>query len=94
MEHRMSSRTLLNMNVAIYYNGLGLLQGRTRDVSRHGMYVETGLMTLPLHALVDVAFPLSANAISTPPQRASAMVVRLTDCGAGLMFSEEFYPAE
>ena len=89
MEHRLSLRTPLTMNVAIYYNGLGLLQGRSLDVSRHGMFVATGPMLLPLHAIVDVAFPLLSGKNSGVPQRTPAMVVRLTSKGIGLMFSKE-----
>lgn len=89
MEHRLSLRMPLTMNVAIYYNGLGLLQGRSLDVSRHGMFVATGPMILPLHAIVDIAFPLESGKYSEPPQRTPAMVVRLTNEGIGLMFSNE-----
>jgi hypothetical protein len=89
MEHRLSVRTPLTMDVAIYYNGLGLLRGRSLDVSRHGMFVTTGPMVLPLHAIVDVAFPLESGKYGEPPQRTSAMVVRLANDGMGLMFNGE-----
>lgn len=91
MEHRLSFRTPLTMNVAIYYKGLGLLQGRSLDVSRHGMFVTMGPMVLPLHAVVDVAFPIETGKHSKPPQRTPAMVVRLADKGVGLMFAEEVH---
>lgn len=89
MEHRLSLRTPLMMNVAIYYNGLGLLRGRSLDVSRHGMFVATGPMVLPLHAIVDVAFPLESGKRGATPQRTPAMVVRLANEGVGLMFAKE-----
>ena len=89
MEHRLSLRTPLKLNVAIYYNSLGLLQAQSVDVSRHGMLVSTGVMTLPLHAVVDVAFPLNTGKRSTPPLRTSAMVVRVAEAGVGLMFADE-----
>lgn len=93
MEHRLSFRTPLMMNVAIYYNGLGLLQGRSLDVSRYGMFVHTGAMTLPLHAIVDVAFPLENGNRATPPRRTPAMVVRCAERGVGLMFANEIFLA-
>ena len=93
MEHRLSFRTPLSVNVAIYYNGLGLLRGCSLDVSRHGMFVDTGAMTLPLHAMVDVAFPLERG-YSSPPRSTPTMVVRLTDKGVGLMFAGEISPSE
>ncbi|MEJ2553437.1 MAG: PilZ domain-containing protein [Gammaproteobacteria bacterium] len=89
MEHRLSLRTPLTMNVAIYYRGLGLLQGRSLDVSRHGMFVAMGPMVLPLHSVVDVAFPIKTGKHSAPPQRTPAMVVRLANNGVGLMFAHE-----
>jgi len=89
MEHRLSLRTPFNVNVAIYYSGLGLLRGRSLDISRHGMFVATGPMLLPLHAIVDVAFPLEPGKCGEPLQRTPAMVVRLTRDGIGLMFSKE-----
>jgi len=89
MEHRLSLRTPFNVNVAIYYNALGLLRGRSLDISRHGMLVATGHMVLPLHAIVDVAFPLEPGKRGEPLQRTPAMVVRLTRDGMGLMFSNE-----
>ena len=89
MEHRLSLRTPFNVNVAIYYSGLGLLRGRSLDISRHGMFVATGPMVLPLHALVDVAFPLEPGKRGEPLQRSPAMVVRLAHDGLGLMFSQE-----
>ena len=95
MEHRLSLRTPLMMNVVIYYNGLGLLQARSLDVSRHGMLVYTGKMSLPLHAMVDVTFPLdSGGKPSSPPPRTPAMVVRLADKGVGLMFANEIVANE
>ena len=93
MEHRLSLRTPLTMNVAIYYNSLGLLQGRSLDVSRNGMFVQTGHLVLPLHAMVDVAYPLDASSNGIHPQRTPAMVVRTTDAGVGLMFAKEFESA-
>jgi PilZ domain len=89
MEHRLSSRIPLNTNIVIYYNGLGLLQARSIDVSRHGMLVDTGQMNLPLYAMVDLAFPLDSGKLNTSPQRTPAMVVRLAAEGVGLMFANE-----
>ena len=94
MEHRLSFRTPLTMNVAIYYNGLGLLQGRSLDISRHGMFVHTGALTLPLYAIVDVAFPLDHGKRGSSPQRAPAMVVRCAEKGVGLMFANEITTGE
>lgn len=91
MEHRLSARVPFNSSVAIYYNSLGLLQGQAVDVSRHGMFVRTGHMVLPLHALVEIAFP--SQKTSAPASRTPAMVVRVANNGIGLMFGSEVEPA-
>jgi hypothetical protein len=88
MEQRLSLRTPFAVNVAIYYKGLGLLRGRSLDVSRHGMFVTTGPMLLPTHTKVDVAFTLERGK-SGPLERTTATVVRLNRDGVGLMFSNE-----
>ena len=88
MEHRLSIRAPYNAGVSIYYNSLGLLQAQAVDVSRHGMFVRTGRVVLPLHALVEIVFtqaPPGDQALS----RTSAMVVRVAANGIGLMFGGE-----
>ncbi len=88
MEHRLSERASVNTPVVIYYNSLGLLQANALNLSRHGMFVHTGRLSLPLHALIEVAFPLH-RARNLRPQRAKAMVIRVTHSGMGLMFDDE-----
>jgi len=88
MEHRLSARAPLNKNVAIYYNSIGLLQGQAVDVSRHGMFIRTGRLALPLHALVEVVFPLEQQS-DAESVRAPAMVVRVAPNGIGVMFGNE-----
>ena len=88
MEHRLSARSPLNSSVAIYYNSLGLLQGQAVDVSRHGIFVHTGGFVPPLHALVELVFPLEGKS-STSARRTLAMVVRVSDNGAAFMFGNE-----
>lgn len=90
MEHRLSARVPFNSSVAIYYNSLGLLQGQAVDLSRHGMFVRTH-MVLPLHALVEIAFP--SQKTNVPANLTPAMVVRVADNGVGLMFGGEVEPA-
>lgn len=93
MEHRLSERTTLDTHVAIYYNSLGLLQAKAINLSRHGMFVRTGRLSLPLHALIEVAFPLGKGE-QRQPLRTKAMVVRIADDGIGLMFADEMEAME
>ncbi len=91
MEYRLSVRTPLTMRIVIYFNGLGLLQARSLDIGRHGIFVHTRQISLPLHAKVDVAFPFDREGKirDSPLRRIPAMVVRLAAEGVGLMFSKE-----
>lgn len=89
MEHRLSFRSPFSVNVAIYYKSLGLLRGRSLDISRHGIFVVTSPMVLPIHTIVDIAFSLESGKNAKPLERTSAMVVRLNRDGAGLMFARE-----
>ena len=93
MEHRLSERAASNTPVAIYYNSLGLLQANALNLSRHGMFVHTGRMRLPLHALIEVVFTLKKD-INQPLLHTKAMVVRVTSSGMGLMFDDEMEPAD
>lgn len=93
MEHRLSERAALNTPIAIYYNSLGLLQANALNLSRHGMFVHTGRLSLPLHALIEVVFPLMKG-LNRQPLRIKAMVVRVTSGGMGLMFDGEMEPAD
>src|SRR3569832_1243715 len=88
MEHRLSARAPLKKNVAIYYNSIGVLQGQAVDVSRHGMFIRTGRLALPLHALDEVVFPLEQQS-DAESVRAPAMEVRVAPNGNGEMFGNE-----
>lgn len=85
MEHRLSIRKPISVDVSIYYPPLGLIKGRTRDISLAGMFVETPGTELPKSASLDVAFIINGQ---TAPklQRVRALVARVTAQGAGLMF--------
>ncbi len=85
MEHRLSKRKPISVDVSIYYPPLGLIKGKTRDISLAGMFVETPGTELPQSATLDIAFILSGQ---TAPklQRVRALVARVTDQGVGLMF--------
>ena len=87
MEHRLSTRLPLGIDVVLYYNGTDLARCQTMDISAEGVYVETGATRLPLHAPVDVAFALREDThlvLNLVP----AMVARVTHSGLGLMFRE------
>lgn len=67
MEHRLSERAAWHTPVAIYYHSLGLLRANALNLSRHGMFVHAGRLCLPLHALIEVVFPLKRD-FNQPPR--------------------------
>ncbi len=54
MNSRSSVRRRLALRVVLGYPKLGMLSGSTRDLSRGGMFVETGRVTLPRNERVRV----------------------------------------
>ena len=85
MEHRLSKRKPIAVDVSIYYPPLGLISGRTRDLSLAGMFVETPGVKLPRSVTLDIAF-MAHNGSKPQLQRVRALVARVTADGVGLMF--------
>jgi hypothetical protein len=85
MEHRLSKRKPITVDVSIYYPPLGLIKGKSRDISLAGMFVETPGTVLPKSATLDIAFVIH-NQTAPKLQRVRALVARVTGEGAGLMF--------
>ncbi len=97
MENRWSQRTPLELNILIQYGPLGLICGRSKDVSPKGMLIDTGRITLMPDETVEVTFSypgkLDAKTVSLPAQ-----VVHCSDKGVGVEFInqqlDEFKPNE
>ena len=85
MEQRWSNRTIISVSIAIHYAPLGLIIGRTRDVSSQGMFVETKYIALPPNEVIQVSFvsPLLQHGINTT---AEAEVMHTSNEGVGLYF--------
>ena len=45
-ERRWNQRLPVAMNIIIYYSGLGLIQGKTKNLSLDGAYIDTGRISL------------------------------------------------
>jgi hypothetical protein len=88
MEHRCAVRKPLELDVVLSYRALGFVQGRTRDVSMGGAFVETGCIQLPVNAVVQASFILSQNNASVRSCSTEAMVVHGRENGSGLMFND------
>lgn len=84
-DRRWSARKSVTLNVAIYYNRLGLLPCKTMDMSMEGMFVNTGRITLSTNAKVDAVLTSHYGAESQQ-LRLPAKIVRVNAEGAGLRF--------
>jgi hypothetical protein len=87
MERRWHVRAPIELDVALYYDGLGMLRCRTRDVSLEGMFINTGAIALPHHVPIDIVIPGGEDgAPGAQMHRLPAYVVRVASEGVGAMF--------
>ena len=85
MEKRTSERQLSVRNVTVNYTNLGLVKGKTLDISLGGMCIETRPICLPLNAALTVTFTVETAAGFTDCE-AHAIVVRVEGSSCCLMF--------
>lgn len=90
VEHRWSSRKPLAMDVSLYYPPLGMLNGKTRNISLEGMFVELEGVHIPPQSRLEIAFTSSARG-KTTEHRLPAYVVHEGDDGIGLMLQHVGY---
>ncbi len=84
-DRRWSARMPIALNVAIYYDRLGLLPCKILDLSMEGMFIYTGRITLTTHTKVDAVLT-SHNSKESQQLRLPAKIVRVNPVGAGLRF--------
>ena len=87
MEHRCASRKLITLDVVVTYQALGLVQGRTMNISLGGMFIDTGCVDLPVNALMKASFYLTENGMHKSCST-DAMVMHSAPGQAGVMFSD------
>jgi len=85
MDNRWSERATIKFGVALQYGPLGLIMGKTRDISAEGMFVQTGRVLVYRNDIVSVSFayPLGEDRRII---NAEAVVRHTADDGIGLMF--------
>ena len=86
-DRRLCNRKPISFDVALYYDGLGIVRCRTENMSLHGMFLKTGAIGLPYGATVDLAL-FAGKGISGKQYRVPADIVRVDDDGAALEFHE------
>ncbi len=90
VEHRWSSRKEINLDVNLYYPPVGMINGKTRNVSLEGMYVDIEGVSIPAQARLEICF--TADIRGKPVQhRLPAYVVHGKSGGIGLMLQHIGY---
>ncbi|MGW8246760.1 MAG: PilZ domain-containing protein [Acidiferrobacterales bacterium] len=85
IERRASTRQLLALRVSLYYDRLGLITCKTRDISIEGMLLDTGRVRLSDNTQVEVVLTDRARDYSDPI-RVQARVSRVQESLAALTF--------
>ena len=86
MEHRFSPRKESNSSVLVFQNQIGCIKAFIKNVSPHGMLVDTGKYTLPKGAVVELAGPASWE-LQSKMGLPKALIVHSKDGMAGLMLT-------
>jgi hypothetical protein len=90
IEHRWSSRKNIDLNVSLYYPPVGMVNGRTRNISLEGMFVKVRGVRIPAQARLEVCFTTDNRGRSVE-HRLPAYVVHQSDGGVGLMLQHVGY---
>ena len=84
MEKRWHIRRPVRVNTVVHSSGMGLITGRTRNLSSGGAYIEAApAASIRKDVAVRVALPIAGRM-----QTLSAQVVRTSDTGFGITFGD------
>lgn len=83
MEHRHNRRARTALKVIVFNNGLPVAVGKTKNISREGLFVRTVYHEVSLHQIVEIQFCPSGQRCPTRI-RVKGSVVHKTDVGFGL----------
>jgi len=87
IERRTYPRKSVALRVSLYYDRLGLVTCKTRNLGLEGALLDTGRIRLSRNASVElVVTDLAEN--YNDPIRLSALVCRVDDCHAALTFRD------
>jgi hypothetical protein len=85
MEQRWSLRKPVTFEVRVSHKCHPVVRGRCRNISLEGLFIETGIVILPVGCRVDVEFALM-TAGDPIRVRLPAVVVHRTSDGCGIVF--------
>lgn len=90
IEHRWSSRRKIDLEVNLHYPPVGTINGKTRNISLEGMYVDLKGVHIPPQARLEISF--TAEICGRPVEhRLPAYVVHSREDGVGLMLQHVGY---
>ncbi len=81
VNRRYSKRHPVNFVLYIHYRDKRIFPAQAKNLSIHGMFIQTNSLTLPKGNLVDLEFSLSDTSWQIP-----AVVVHSSPAGLGVMF--------
>jgi hypothetical protein len=90
IEHRWSSRKDINIHVNLYYPPVGMINGKTRNISLEGMFVDLSGANIPPQARLEICFTAETHGKATE-HRLPAYVVHGSEQGVGLMLQHVGY---
>src|SRR3569833_1689855 len=61
LEHRWSQRISMDLNAIGFHRPLGLVRAKIVDVSREGVLIDTGRISLPPYSIVELTFTLDMD---------------------------------
>ena len=85
MEQRWSLRKPVTFEVRVTHKCHPVVQGRSRNISLEGLFIETGIVILPVGSFVEVEFALMTGKV-WEQIRMLASVVHRTEAVAGSCF--------
>jgi PilZ domain len=85
MEQRWSLRKAVTFEVQVSHKCHPVVRGRSRNISLEGLFIETGIVILPVGCCIDVEFALMSGG---EPERVRmpAVVVHRAEDGCGIVF--------
>jgi len=85
MEQRWSLRKPATFEVQVSHKCYPVVRGRSRNISLEGLFIETGIVILPVGCCIDVEFELMTGG-AAETVRMPAVVVHRTEDGCGIAF--------
>jgi hypothetical protein len=89
-EPRWSSRKEVSLDVNLYYPPLGMVNGKTCNISLEGMFVALQGVNIPPQARLEICFTAETHGHATE-HRLPAYVVHQRSGGVGLMLQHVGY---